>query len=200
MMSRPLILASRSAARIDMLRKAGIAFEARPAALDEAEIKAALRREGAPARDMADTLAALKAGRVAQKHPDRIVLGADQVLAVEGTVLDKPRDLDEARAQLRFLRGRRHHLFSAAVIHLDAQPIWRHIGKATLVMRDFSDAFLDEYVARHGESLTETVGAYRLEDGGAALFDHVEGDIFTIMGLPLIETLAQLRRLGIART
>ena len=125
------------------------------------------------------------------------MLGADQVLACEGRVFDKPRDPAEARAQLQALRGRSHELLSAAVVYERAAPVWRHVGRARLVMRDFSDAFLDAYLDAEGDSLLASVGGYRLEDGGAQLFARVEGDLFTVIGLPLLELLGFLRTRGV---
>lgn len=189
-----LILASRSVARADLLRRAGVRFEAMPVAVDETAVKDAMRAEGAPARDIADALADLKARRGATRAPDRLVLGADQVLVCGGTVFDKPRDLDEARAHLVALRGRSHALLSAAVVYEAGRPVWRHVGEARLTMRDFSDGFLDAWLAAQGTAALDSVGAYRLEEaGGAQLFARIDGDLFTIMGLPLLELLDFLR-------
>jgi septum formation protein len=193
----PLILASRSPARAELLRRARVPLEVVPAAVDEAAAKAALLAEAAPPRDVADVLAGLKAQRIAARRPERLVLGADQVLVCDGRIFDKPRDLVEARAQLVALRDRSHELLSAAVVYEAAAPVWRHVGRARLAMRGFSDAFLDGYVAAEGERLLETIGGYRLEDGGAQLFARIEGDLFTVMGLPLLELLAFLRTRGI---
>jgi septum formation protein len=196
-MTGGLILASASAGRAALLAGARVAFEAVPAAVDEAAVKAGMLAEGAAPRDVADALAELKARRVAGRMPDRLVLGADQVLVCEGRLYDKPGDLAGAREQILALRGRRHELLSAAVVFEEGRPVWRHVGRARLTMRAFSDAFLEDYLAREGEAVLGTVGSYRLEDGGAGLFSRVEGDIFTVMGLPLLELLAFLRTRGI---
>lgn len=196
----PLILASRSSARAEVLRRAGVRFEVVTAGIDEAAAKAAMRIEGASARDVADTLAELKAQRIGARMPGRLVLGADQVLVCNGRLYDKPSDLAEARAQLAALRGRRHELLSAAVMFEAGLPVWRHVGRAELVMRPFSDAFLDEYLAAEGADALATVGAYRLENRGAQLFSQVDGDIFTVMGLPLLPLLDFLRSRSVVTT
>jgi septum formation protein len=195
-----LVLASSSAARQHMLAEAGLAFTTSPAAVDEAALKAALLAEGAPPRDVADKLAEAKALKVSRRHPEALVIGADQVLAAGPRILDKPASRAEARAQLIDLRGREHTLLSAAVIARDGQPLWRHVGRADLTMRAFSDSFLDRYLDAEGDLVLQSVGAYRIEGRGAQLFSRVRGDLFTIMGLPLIETLDFLRLHGACET
>jgi septum formation protein len=199
-LEKTLILASGSSTRAELLAAAGVPAEIDLPRIDEVEVKAALLAEEASPRDLADALAEMKAVRVSHRHPGAYVVGADQVLALDGEILDKPRDLPEARRQLLRMRARRHTLLSAAVVARDGRPIWRHVGQARLAVRAFSDGFLDDYIARHGEALLDTVGAYRLEAGGVVLFDRIEGDHFTILGLPLLELLAFLRLNGVCRT
>lgn len=196
----PLILASQSEARAALLHNAGVRFETMPAAVDEDAVKAAMAAESAPARDVADTLAEMKAMRVASRRPDRLVLGADQVLVCQGRIHDKPADLAAARSQLQALRGNPHQLLSAAVLFEGGRPVWRHVGRAELVMRPFSDRFLDAYLEQQGETVLTSVGAYRLEGGGAQLFTRISGDAFTILGLPLLELLDHLRVRGVLLT
>jgi septum formation protein len=193
----PLILASGSAGRASLLRAARVPFEVMAAAIDEAAVKAGMLAESAPPRDVVDALAELKALRIAGRVPERLVVGADQVLVADGRLFDKPRDRAEAREQLRALRGRRHELLSAAVVFEAGRPVWRHVGRAQLVMRPFSDAFLEDYLDDEGDAVFASVGCYRLEDGGARLFSQVDGDFFTIVGLPLLELLGFLRTRGI---
>ncbi len=195
-MTAPLILASASTARASLLRNAGLTVEIVPARIDEDEVKIALRADGAPARDQADVLAEMKALAVSRSHPGAMVLGADQILDQAGRTFDKPANRAEAREQLLALRGQRHELLSAAVIARDGEPIWRHIGRARLQMRPFTEDFLDDYLDQMGDDVTTTVGGYMLEGLGAQLFARVDGDYFTILGLPLIETLGFLRLHG----
>lgn len=192
-----LILASASRARAVLLAAAGVEAEAVPARVDEAEAKAALRAEQVTARDQADFLAEMKAVAVSRGNPGRLTLGADQILDFRGAAFDKPEDLAEARAQLLRLRGQRHDLLSAAVVAVDGAPVWRHVGRARLTMRPFTEAFLDAYLDAMGDEVLETVGGYKLEGLGAQLFARVDGDYFTILGLPLIETLGFLRTRGV---
>ncbi|WP_374469452.1 nucleoside triphosphate pyrophosphatase [Phenylobacterium sp.] len=191
-----LILASKSAARRAVLEGAGVPFESAVAGVDEDAVKASLLAEGATPRDIADALAELKAIRISRARP-QFVVGADQTLEFEGRLYDKAENLEEARARLQALRGKPHRLHSAVVVAKDGAPIWREVVTATLTMRDFSDAFLDDYLRIEGEEALGSVGCYRLEGPGAQLFSRIEGDYFAILGLPLLGLLDLLRRHGV---
>lgn len=175
-----------------MLEAAGLTFEVVFPRVDEEAAKASLRAEGAKPRDQAVALAELKALSVSRGQSD-YVIGADQMLALDGEAFDKPRDADEAREHLLRLRGRTHELPTAAVVVHDGAVIWRHVDAPRLTMRAFSDAFLDDYLARAGEKVLTSVGAYQLEGLGAQLFERVDGDYFSILGLQLMPLLAFLR-------
>ncbi|SOH93269.1 septum formation protein [Monaibacterium marinum] len=192
-----LILASSSSARSKMLRDAGVAHRVDVSRVDEDAVKRAMLAEGAPPRDIADKLAELKGLRVSARNGSDFVLSADQVLVSAGKLYDKAQNADELRAQLRELRGTSHELLSAAVICEGGRPVWRHIGRAQLIMRSFSDTYLEEYVTDGGAALFETVGGYKLEEKGAQLFSRVQGDYFSVLGLPLLEVLGFLRARGI---
>jgi septum formation protein len=192
-MSAPVVLASKSAARRAVLEGAGVPFEVAVAGVDEEAVKAALLAQGASPREIADALAELKAIRVSRSRP-QFVVGADQTLEFEGRLYDKAETLDEARERLKTLRGKPHKLHSAVVVAKEGAPIWREISTATLTMRPFSDAFLDDYLTVEGEAALGSVGCYRLEGPGAQLFSQIEGDYFGILGLPLLGLLDLLRR------
>jgi septum formation protein len=189
-----VILASTSASRRALLTGAGVSFTARSPGVDEAAAKAALAGEGLTPRDMADALAELKAVRI--RAGDALVIGADQTLDFEGELIDKAESLDEARERLKRLRGKPHRLHSGVVVAKGGEPIWREVSTATLWMRPFSDGFLEDYLAREGEAVLGSVGCYRLEDIGVQLFSRIEGDYFTILGLPMLGLLDLLRRHG----
>lgn len=191
-----IVLASTSAARRALLSAAGVPHEAISPGVDEDAAKASLLADRATPREVADALAELKAVRASLKRPGALTIGADQTLDLDGRLFDKAASLEAARERLGLLRGRTHLLHSAVVVARDGQPIWREVPSARLTMRPFTDAFLDGFLARHGEGLLGSVGCYRLEDEGVQLFSAIEGDYFTILGLPMIGLLDLLRRHG----
>jgi len=193
-----LILASTSPYRKTMLTKAGLDFETMAPKVDEAAFKAG--RPTLTGAELALALAAAKALEVSAHHPDSFVVGADQVLDCEGRLFDKPKNRAEARRHLRSLRAKRHRLISAVALARGGRIVWQDALVGELAMRNFSDDFLDAYLERMGGAATRTVGAYEIEGLGAQLFERVEGDLFTIMGLPLLSLLAALRREGAIRS
>ncbi|WP_116597676.1 Maf family protein [Primorskyibacter marinus] len=196
-MTTELVLASGSAIRAQLLRNAGVQIRVAPAVIDEISVRRALEAEGAPPRDVADTLAEMKAKKASSKAPDHLVLGCDQVLAVDRKIISKPATPQEARDQLMLLRDRKHQLLSAAVIYKDGKPTWRHVSTARLTMRAFSESYIDGYIDRNWQSIQHSVGGYKLEEEGVRLFARVEGDYFTILGLPLLELLGYLTISGV---
>ncbi|EAQ07534.1 Maf family protein [Yoonia vestfoldensis] len=199
-MQDKIILASGSAIRAELLRKADVAFTVQIARIDEDAVRASLQADNASPRDIADTLAELKAQKVASKHPDTLVIGCDQILALDQDILTKPDTKAQALDQLRTLRGRKHQLLSAAVIYGDGKPLWRHVGTVRLHMRDASDDYLAAYVDRNWDSIRHAVGSYKLEEEGVRLFTRIEGDYFNVLGLPLLELLSYLTLRGTLQT
>ncbi|MEH6737163.1 MAG: Maf family nucleotide pyrophosphatase [Sulfitobacter sp.] len=195
-MSVHIILASGSAIRTQMLNQAAVKHEVQIARVDEEMIKASLIAEGAPPRDIADALAEMKAAKISEKNPGALVIGCDQVLEHAGTLMSKPKSADDALLQLKTMRGDRHTLLSAAVIYESGKPVWRHVGVVRLRMRDASDAYLQDYVARNWDSIQHAVGAYKLEEEGVRLFSRIEGDYFNVLGMPLLEILNYLTLRG----
>jgi nucleoside triphosphate pyrophosphatase len=188
-----LILASASASRRALLAAAGLTFEVRPADVDEAVIKQEARAQGVDAEVAALRLADAKAAAVARDEPDALVIGADQILVCNGVWFDKPVDVAAAREQLRALRGRVHVLVTAVVCHHGAGRVWHDVASPRLTMRDFSDHFLNCYLALEGDAVIETVGTYRLEGRGIQLFDAVEGEYWAVLGLPMLKLLGFIR-------
>ncbi|MGE4528400.1 MAG: nucleoside triphosphate pyrophosphatase [Rhodospirillaceae bacterium] len=193
----PFILASGSAVRHRLLAEAGVPHAVEPADIDEAAVKARLRAAGGAAADAATALAEAKARAVAARHPEAWVLGCDQILDLEGAWFDKAGDLAELRRQLLRLRGRTHVLVSALCLVKGRGPAWTAARTARLAMREFSDEFLEGYLKIAGREALQAVGGYSIEGRGAQLFARVEGDLTTVMGLPLMPLLARLRRIGI---
>lgn len=194
---RPIVLASASTARAALLRDAGIDFTTDPADIDETAIKCEHRTRGADAEACALALAAAKAAVVARRHPEALVIGADQLLVCGGKWFDKPRDLAEAAEHLRRLRGRDHILVTAVCLYEDGKKLWQAIAVPRLAMRPFGDAFLAGYIEAEGKTVLGSVGAYRIEGRGVQLFARIEGDHFAILGLPLLELLDCLRERGV---
>lgn len=193
-----LVLASKSAARRAMLEGAGVPFSVQVADVDEAAVKAA--HGPADAAGLAEELARVKALAVSRRDPEAWVLGADQTLAFEGGLVSKAGSTAEARARLLSMRGRTHHLHSGAALARNGQVVWSGVDTAAMRVRDFSEAFLDVYLAAEGDALLACVGSYRLEGMGAQLFEAVEGDYFTVLGMPLWPVLTELRRAGVLAT
>jgi septum formation protein len=195
-MDEPLILASASPTRKRLLASAGLDVRAEPAVVDEEAIKRIFQVDGQTAADCALALAEAKARQVAGVHRYALVVGADQILVCGKTWLNKPVDLDDARAQLQCLRGRTHQLFTAVCVIRETARIWHTVSSAQLTMRQFSDAFLDVYLGAEQAAVLGFVGGYRLEGRGIQLFSDIHGDYFSILGLPLLELLSFFRTRG----
>lgn len=191
-----LILASKSTARRAVLEGAGVPFEAVGSGVDEGAAKVGLAAKRATPRQVAEALAEDKALAVSVSRPE-LVVGADQTLEFQGQLYDKVESVDDARARLKTLRGKPHQLHSAVVVAQAGAVVWRETQSATLRMRDFSDGFLEDYLAAEGEAALGSVGCYRLEGRGVQLFSKIEGDYFTILGLPMMGLLDLLRRRGV---
>jgi len=190
-----IILASGSQIRRQLMTDAGLEFEVIVKPVDEAAIKEAMLAESARLRDIADALAEAKSMRVSRLEQG-LVIGADQIMVMDKQLFDKPKSIDEARERLKLMRGKTHYLIGAMVICENGNPIWRHMAKTKLTMREFTDDFLEDYIEKEGELLTKSVGAYRFEGLGAQLFSHVDGDFFSILGLSLLPVMDYLRTRG----
>ena len=194
-MTLPIILASGSAIRRQILEQASVPHTVVTRTIDEDALKGALLADHMSPRDIADALAEAKSIAVSRTTPG-LVIGADQVLVVDGRIYDKPRDRAEARERLELLRGREHRLMGATVVSEDGRPVWRNLAITKLHMRDMSDTFVEDYLNAEGDLVTKSVGAYRFEGLGAQLFTRVEGDFFAILGLDLLPLLDYLRTRG----
>ncbi|MAP93334.1 MAG: septum formation protein Maf [Ponticaulis sp.] len=194
-MANDLILASGSKIRATLLQNAGLNFRIQKSNVDEDSMKEAMRAEGLSAKDQAEHLAEMKATKVSA-NTSGLVLGADQMLSLDGEGFDKPQNRDEAFDRLKFFSGKSHHLECAAVIAQNGEPIWRFISRPKLTMRPLTDGYIDQYLDQIGDAAFESVGAYQLEGLGIQLFSKIEGDYFAILGLPLLELLTFLRDRG----
>jgi len=195
MMTPGIILASSSKIRSELLQQAGVEATVTVADIDEVDLKRRFRTQHpGDIEGLARHLAEAKAVSVSSRKPDSFVIGADQLLVFDGRVLDKPLNIAEARAQLAALRSRKHDLITAVAVAQNGRPLWHDLSVATLLMRNFSDAFLHSYVERTGSELLTTLGGYRLEGPGVQLFEEIHGDYFSILGLPLLSLLSFLRK------
>ena len=198
--NNPLILASASKSRAAILKQAGLDFCCIPAFCDEEKIKTNLKRKNTSTEIIAVKLAEAKASVVSSKKPDYYIVAADQILECNGVAYDKPKNLEQARRHLLNLRGKNHFLYSGTVVYKASECVWKNSEKLEMQMRHYSDAFIGEYLSALGPSVCETVGAYKLEGLGAQLFENINGDYFSILGLPLLPLLRYLRQIGYITT
>lgn len=192
-----LVLASGSRIRAELLTNAGLSFRIDPARVDERAVEAPLLESGFSAEDIAQVLAEAKAQETSARNPGVLVIGADQVLEFDGARLTKPEDMEAARRQLLSMSGRNHALHSAAAIAIDGETVWRMTGTVRMKMRPFGPEFVGRYLAAVGDVALSSVGAYQLEGRGVQLFEAIDGDYFTVLGLPLLPLLAELRDRGV---
>lgn len=191
-----IILASASPVRALLLRNAGLDPIVKPVRIDEEAVRAALLAEGYPPQDLAGALAEQKSREGAARHPEALVIGADQILECDGRIFAKPVDPDDARVRIAALAGRTHHLLSAAVVCQGAEVLWRHVARVQMTMHPLRPDEIAAYVARHWPDIGQSAGGYRIEAEGVRLFSRIDGDYFAILGLPLIELLTWLRIRG----
>ena len=194
---KPLILASKSAARQALLNQAGIAFEVAVAAIDEPAIRAAAEAEGASADDIAVLLAEMKGERIAANHPEAMIIASDQLLVCDGRLFGKPRNLEEAKAQLAALSGKRHQLVTAVILFDKSKRIWHHIARPEITFHDLDEALISDYLAFFGDEALHSPGSYFLEGPGIHLFSDIFGDYYAILGLPMMALLPQLKLHGL---
>jgi len=195
-MATPIILASKSPFRAALLKNAGISFLTEAAEIDERAVETALDDTGSTPEDVALVLAEAKALDVSARHPDALVIGCDQTLSLGDEIFHKPADMEAARGHLLKLSGKTHNLNSAVVLARGEETIWRHVGVAHMTMRALEPGFIGRHLARVGDIALSSVGAYQIEGEGLQLFEKIDGDYFTIVGLPMLPLLDELRRLG----
>ena len=191
-----IILASASPFRRQLLENAGVPVEAVPSGVDERAVEAPLEGTGATGEDIAQVLAEAKAVGVSENHPERWVVGADQTLSLDDRIFHKPADMDSARRHLLALSGRTHRLNTAVVLARGGETVWRHVSVAHMTMRKMDPAFIGRHLSRAGDAALSSVGAYQVEGEGIQLFEKIDGDYFTIVGLPMLPLLAKLREVG----
>ena len=194
---KPLILASKSHARRALLEQAGIAFEIQSAAIDEPAIRQAAQAEGASADDIAVLLAEMKGERIAAENPDAMIIASDQLLVCDGVIYGKPRDIAESKAQILSLSGKRHQLISAVMLFDKGRRIWHHIARPELTFHQLDEKEVDDYLAYFGDNALYSPGSYFLEGPGIHLFADIFGDYYSILGLPLLAVIPQLKLHGL---
>jgi septum formation protein len=194
---QPMFLASASPIRFALLKNAGVPVVAEPAGIDECSLKQAFRAQRASVEACAVELARLKAAQISTRHPAALVIGADQILDCDGDWYDKPRTIAEARTHLQGLRGKSHRLVTAAIVLRGGERFWHTVTTATLTVRALSDRFIEDYLAQVGDAALASPGAYQVEGQGVQLFERIEGDFFTVLGLPLLPLLGFLRGQGV---
>ena len=194
-----IILASKSQIRSELLLKAGLKFTAIDANIDEKEAKSSYINEGYSARDLADILAAMKAKKLSCKYLDKLVIGCDQIMECNGQILSKANNPTDLADQLKFLRSKSHTLYSACVVYFANKAEWRFIGSATITMRNLSDEYISKYVDDNWDEVRHCVGGYKIENSGISFLSKINGDYFSILGLPIIQLLDYLVNRGVLK-
>ena len=192
-----IVLASKSQIRSLLLEKAGIQFSTVDPAIDEKEVKLSYISNNYPTRDIADVLADMKARKISNRFPDSIVIGSDQILDFNSKILSKAKDQDELIHQLKQLQGNKHKLHSACVVYNAQKPEWRFIGSVSMTMRNLSDRYISKYVQDNWDDIKHSVGGYQLESSGISLFSKIDGDYFSVLGLPIIQLIDHLLNRGV---
>ena len=192
-----IVLASKSQIRSLLLEKAGIEFSTVDPAIDEKEVKLSYISNNYPTRDIADVLADMKARKISNRFPDSIVIGSDQILDFNSKILSKAKDQDELIHQLKQLQGNKHKLHSACVVYNAQKPEWRFIGSVSMTMRNLSDRYISKYVQDNWDDIKHSVGGYQMENSGISLFSKIDGDYFSVLGLPIIQLIDHLLNRGV---